>query len=172
MQALNDWCELYGHLTTERTYLKTMEERSLIPGWVRPGQTWWYTHANLRRACRLFAKLAQAGHLFTYLQPEHAGRGISWTTNRAEGAINAGIRGLLRLHCGMPITHQRRAIEWWLYLHALDPEPARSLLKQGHYQQTKPSKRVTEEQIGPVAYDTGLCAEEGLWTRKGWARRS
>jgi len=69
LQTLNDWYELYAHLTTERTYLKTVQERSLIPGWVRPGQTWWYTHANLRKAYRLLAKLTQAGHLFTYLQP-------------------------------------------------------------------------------------------------------
>jgi transposase-like protein len=40
LQTFNDWYELYAHLTTERTYLKTVQERSLIPGWVRPGQTW------------------------------------------------------------------------------------------------------------------------------------
>ena len=172
LQTLNDWYELYAHLTTERTYLKTVQERSLIPGWVRPGQTWWYTHANLRKAYRLLAKLTQAGHLFTYLQPEHAGRGISSTTNRAEGAINAGIRELLRRHRGMPITHQRRAVEWFLYAHSFEPEPANTLITPQHYRVKKDKKPVTEEQIGPVEFDTGLSSEEGLWTRKGWAGRS
>jgi hypothetical protein len=38
-----------------------------------------------------------------------------------------------------------------------------------HYQVKKSKKPVTEEQIGPVAFDTGLSREEGLSTRKGWA---
>ena len=47
-------------------------------------------------------------------------------------------------------------------------------LAQNHLAQrdTTPARVTPDEQIGPVAYDTGLTAEEGLWTRKGWAGRS
>jgi hypothetical protein len=72
----------------------------------------------------------------------------------------------------MPTTHQRRALEWFLYAHSFEPEPANTLITPQHYRVKKDKKPVTEEQIGPVAFDTGLSSEEGLWTRKGWAGRS
>lgn len=171
LQNLNDWHEVYGHLTRERTYRTQFAGDRAMPAWVRPGQRWWYTHERLRRAYRLLAKLAQRDHLFAYLAPEHDGLGIASTTNRIEGGINAGLRELLRRHRGMPETHQRRAVEWWLHAHAIAAPPAASLIPD-HLDKPAPKPTPVEEPIGPATYDTGLSAEEGLWHRRGWAGRS
>lgn len=172
LQQLNDWHEVYGHLTRERTYLGQQRDGQLAPAWARPGQRWWYTHDRLRRAYRLLAKLAQRGHLFTYLDPEHAHLGISSTTNHAEGGINAGIRDLLRRHRGMPEEHQRRAVEWFLTVHALDPVDPWAFVQPQHYDPPPREQPADDEPLGPASYDTGLTADEGLWHRRGWAGRS
>lgn len=172
---LHQWHALHGHLTRERTYRDQQRHGQAPPSWTRPGQQWWYTHDRLRRAYRLLAKLAQRGHLFAYLDPAHDGLDISSTTNQAEGAINAGLRELLRRHRGMPEHHQRRAVEWWLTVHSLDPPDPTSFIKPEHYQPPPaktPSNAASNEAIGPAAYDTGLTPEEGMWHRRGWAGRS
>jgi hypothetical protein len=56
--------------------------------------------------------------LFTYLRTEFTGLDIASTTNRIEGGTNAQLRLLLRAHRGMSEVHQKRAIEWYLYLHS------------------------------------------------------
>lgn len=167
LTALNHWHTRYSDLVKARTYRN--QPGVLVPGWVRSGQRWWYTHDRLRRAYRLLERLARDGHLFTYLDPEHDSLAISSTTNSIEGGINAGLRDLLRRHRGMPEHHQRRAIQWWLHAHALAPItpviPATA-------PKTKPRKPPVDQPPGPVHYDTGLTPEEGLWPRKGWAGRS
>lgn len=172
LRHLHAWHDLHGHLTRERTYLGQQRDGRPAPAWLRPGQRWWYTHDRLRRAYRLLAKLAQSGHLFTYLEPAHAALGISSTTNQAEGAINAGLRDMLRRHRGMPEHHQRRAVEWWLHAHALDPSPAWDFVRPEHHNPIPAVAVEPEQPIGPASYDTGLTAEEGLWHRRGWAGRS
>lgn len=171
LQALNQWYGIYGHLTKERTYLNQLRKADGTPAWVRPGQRWWYTHDRLRRAYRLLAKLAERDHLFTYLAPELEALAIASTTNQIEGGVNAALRDLLRRHRGMTVEHQRRAIEWWLFTHAISaPNPA-TLIRTEHHQTTTTADPI-EEPIGPAEYDTGLNAEEGLWLRRGWAGRS
>lgn len=44
-------------------------------------------------------------------------------TNNAIESFNAKIRSMLRLHRGMSITHQIKAVCWYCYLHTLNPEP-------------------------------------------------
>jgi len=140
---------------------------------VRANQTWWFTHDRLRKAYRLLERLSQAGTLFTYLRTEHAGLNIAPTTNRIEGGTNAQLRLLLRAHRGMSEDHQKRAIEWYLYLHSEKPVPPASLLAAHHYELPRPGRiEVTESAPGPERYSTGLSAEEGLWARKGWAGRT
>lgn len=171
MQALNSWHATHGHLTRERTYYKTLGDRA-APSWVRPGQRWWYTHERLRRAYRGLAKLVREDQLFVYLKPEFRDLKISSTTNSIEGAINAQLRDLLRRHRGMGEHHQRRAIEWWLHAHAIAAPAAHELIPQHLNAAQTPLHTAADEPAGPTAYDTGLTAEEGLWTRKGWAGRS
>lgn len=58
--------------------------------------------------------------------------------------------------------HQRRAIEWWLYLHSERADPARVLAEHQDRPATTPRPQHTEPGPGPVVYDTALSADEGL----------
>jgi hypothetical protein len=164
MAQMNDWWTVFGHLTTERSYLGVTPAED-VPSWVRPGQRWWYTHASLRSAWRLLNTQIKAGTLFCYL--DHPG--VDATTNKIEGGINAQIRLILSRHRGMSPAHQRRAADWFCYLHSCHPSP-HALLTQfdQHHHHAQP----VDDPVLPPLYGTGLTAEEGLWTRKGWAGRS
>jgi hypothetical protein len=166
---LNAWFQVHGPLVKQRTYAATTADR---PDWARPNQQWWYTHDRLRRAYRLMERLAQDGALFTYLDPALAGLGIASTTNRIEGGVNAQLRLVARHHRGMPITHRRRAFEWWLWDHAAAKPALNRLIKPHHWQPTKPTRETEPGPDGPALYDTNTTPEEGLWARKGWAGRS
>lgn len=163
------WEAEFLHLTKERTYRKHATE---IPGWIKPGQQWWYTHQRLRSGHHVFHRVIRTGHLFTFLDPKLFLVEVPATTNGIEGGVNAQMWLLLRHHRGLPEEHQRRAIEWWLYLHSEQPDPAR-LLSQHQNQPAPPARPAhTEPDPGPALYDTGISAEEGLWTRSGWAGRA
>jgi len=165
MQHLNDWHTVYGYLTRERSYAKRQ-----LPGgvWDSPtGKKWWYTHDRLRKAYNLLAELQRRDHLFTYLKV-----GGPKTTSRLEGGVNAVIKESLRQHRGMTNEHQKRAAEWVLIeraglLHTAGNMPQAPV---GTTQRQRP--RFTEPDPGPVLYDTGLDAAEGLWVRSGWAGRA
>lgn len=165
MQHLNDWHTVYGYLTRERSYAKRQ-----LPGgvWDSPtGKKWWYTHDRLRKAYNLLAELQRRDHLFTYLKV-----GGPKTTSRLEGRVNAVIKESLRQHRGMTNEHQKRAAEWVLIeraglLHTAGNMPQAPV---GTTQRQRP--RFTEPDPGPVLYDTGLDAAEGLWVRSGWAGRA
>lgn len=70
-----------------------------------------YTYKPLRKAWAILHRVAENEHAFTFVR-NNAPR----TTSRLEG-LNSQIRHLLRHHRGMPIEHQRRAVEWFLMLH-------------------------------------------------------
>lgn len=165
LQDLNDWYALYGHLTTERSYAKQRFSNGL---WDSPtGKRWWYTHDNLRKAYNLLTELQRRGHLFTYLTT-----GCPKTTSRLEGGINSIIKNVLRLHRGMSEEHQRRAAEWVLIDRAGLLNVVHSLNINEHVAPVpRPRPRFTEPAPGPALYDTGLDANEGLWSRSGWAGR-
>ena len=169
LQLLAAWEEQYLHLTRERTYRAQATE---TPSWVRPTQQWWYTHQRLRSGHQALRRVLRAGHLFTFLDPALASLRVPATTNAIEGATNSQMRLLLLHHRGMPETHQRRAIEWWLYMQSEHPDPARVLAEHQHRPATTPPPPRREPEPGPALYDTGLTPEEGLWIRKGWAGRS
>lgn len=164
LQQLNDWHTIYGHLTTERSYAKRRFKNGL---WDSPtGKKWWYTHDRLRRAYNLLAELQRREQLFTYLIA-----GGPKTTSRLEGGINAVVKQALRLHRGMTIEHQKRAAEWVLVERAGLLHTAHTLPITVKPTPHKRRPRFTEPDPGPVHYDTGISAEEGLWTRSGWAGR-
>jgi len=146
--ALEAWWQRHGHLTRERTMF-------------RNGQ-FGYTHDKLRKAWGILHRTTQTTHTFTYLE-HHNPR----TTSRLEG-LNSHIRHLLRNHRGMPITHRRRAVEWFLLLHEIPIDQAH---KHAHRPEPKQPELPADESLGPAFYDTALSAEEGLWTRTGWAGR-
>lgn len=163
------WEAQFLHLTKERTYRKDTDE---IPSWAKPGQKWWYTHQKLRSAHQVFTRVIKSGHLFTFLEPALKTLRIPSTTNGIEGGVNAQMRLLLLHHRGMIEEHQRRAIEWWLYMHSEHPDLTR-VLKQHETRPRTINQRpvVREPEPGPALYDTGLDAAEGLWLRSGWAGR-
>jgi hypothetical protein len=124
LTRLNDWHTVHGHLVRARTHRAQAE---FVPGWVRPGQRWWYTHDRLRRAYRLLEPLARDQVLFTCLDP--ALPGLDATTNKIEGGVNACLRTVLRHHRGMPADHRRRAVDWWCHQHSENPTPLADLAR-------------------------------------------
>lgn len=164
LQQLNEWFLVYEPLIKERTYAKRRADGSWESA---TGKRWWYTHERLRRGYHSMQRLAREGHLFTYLQV-----GCQKTTSRLEGGINSVIKEALRLHRGMNETHQQRTAEWILIdraelLHTAHTFAVHTL----NSARRKKRPRFTEPDPGPVLYDTGLDAGEGLWLRHGWAGR-
>ena len=165
-KLLIEWEGAFLHLTKERSYRKTTIE---VPSWVRAGQQWWYTHQRLRSGYQVLRRVIDRGHLFTFLDKELAPLNVPSTTNGIEGGTNSPMRLLLVHHRGMSEEHQRRAVEWWLYMHTEHPDPARVLADHKHRPTQKTRPALTEPDSGPVLYDTGLTVEEGLWLRTGTA---
>jgi hypothetical protein len=169
LTRLDDWHTVHGHLVRARTYRAQVQ---FVPGRVRPGQAWWYTHDRLRKAYRLLERLARDQTLFTHLDPDLPG--LDTTTNKIEGGVNACLRTVLHHHRGMPIDHRRRAVDWWCHQHGENPtqlpDLARIALTSTPEPAPQPDPRDDHGQ--PARYDTGLTSEEGLWTRKGWAGRA
>ena len=87
--------------------------------------------------------------------------------------MNAVIKQTLRLHRGMTIEHQKRAAEWVLIERARHLYTVNEMVTEAvvtPIQKRRP--RFTEPDPGPLLYDTGVSAEEGLWVRSGWAGRA
>jgi hypothetical protein len=147
---LEAWWQAHGHLTKERS---------------TDGRASWFTHDRLRKAWQLLSRLSQNGDLFT-----HVSYGNARTTSPLEGGINNGIRTVLRHHRGMSEAHMKRAAEWHLYLHEVPISRAHELIPTAvPVAVPAPTDDSEAEQD---YYDTGLSAEEGYWTRSGWAGRA
>src|SRR5699024_7061556 len=135
------------------TYRKDSVE---TPARVKPGQKWGYTHQRLRTGHQVFQRAVESGHLFTVLDPVLTALHVPATTNGIEGGTNAHMRLLLLHHRGMTEEHQRRAIEWWLYMHSQRPNLTQ-ILRTHDAQKVAPVRRSqhAEPEPGPVLYDTG-----------------
>jgi hypothetical protein len=168
--GLNAWHQLYAPLIEAKTYAS--DPGAIRPTWARANSTWWWTHGRLRKAYNLLAVLVKRGHLFTFLDPDFMDLGIASTTNHIEGGTNAQIKDLLRRHRGMPSPHQRRAVDWWCYLHSPAPKPPSTLIRPEHWTPTQPTTTKHDDEQTPGGWGTTPTAEEGLWVRKGWAGRS
>lgn len=165
---LHEWHQVYADLINAKTHLR---DARLRPSWARANSTWWWTHDRLRHAYRLLERLTRQGVLFTYLREDLDGLDISSTTNRIEGAANAGIKDLLRRHRGMTSDHQRRAAEWYCHLRSTKPAPPATLIRPEHYKPAPTTVIITDDDEVPGGYGTTATAEEGLWARTGWAGR-
>jgi hypothetical protein len=152
---LEAWWQAYGHLTKVRS---------------SDGRTSWFTHDRLRKAWLLLAKVSREGTLFTYI--EH---GNARTTSPLEGGINSGIRTVLRNHRGMTEPHMKRAAEWFLALHEIPIDRAYELITAVPAAPETPidlpARKQAVEPTEKSLYDSSLTAEEGLWSRSGWAGR-
>lgn len=167
LSLLQAWHGLYGALVNEKSYSTDAYGR----------RQWWWTHERLRRAYKRLERLARAGHLFTWLNPQFVGLDIQRTTSRLEGGVNAAIRRLLNAHRGMSEAHMKTGVEWLLNQNSIDPADPLAWLN-GHRHDTngpKPKPSALEH-IGPASYDTAIdydtAYQDGsLHIRKGWARR-
>ena len=145
------------------------------PSYVRPGQTWWYTHLRTRRAWRLLGGLIRDDQLFTWLNIAQEGITVARTTNPLEGGPNRAIKEFLRHHRGLSIDHARRGVDWQLYRQteaagepwqfvtpaAWKPRPARTVIKPD-------TGRAETESL----YGSSFSIEDGNGIQKGWGGRS
>ncbi|ALG27778.1 hypothetical protein AOZ07_03175 [Glutamicibacter halophytocola] len=172
--ALAEWQSKYQYLLDERTYAK--DWAGPWPRGISQSRKSWPTHERLLKAYNAMNSVLKRGHLFTYLKPELIGLGVSTTTNMIEGAINSGIREMIRLHRGMPIEHRRRACEWFCWTHADSLErPALPLIiKESELllKEREVARKPVPYLVGPEVYGTASIAEEGLYARAGWGGRS
>ncbi len=91
----------------------------------QPGQRrWHYTHARLRSAYKQLHEITDDLLRSSYRpHPE-----LPSTTNHIEGGINSQIRLKLKAHRGMPVVHQMRLVDWYLYSRTEEPKPPRYCL--------------------------------------------
>lgn len=159
------------HATTlkERTYAKGKSESR--PSYVRPHQTWWYTHINLRRGEKLFHSLLKKEQLFQWLDQASEGEVLPRTTSPLEGGINAGIKDQLRLHRGLTPEHSIALVRWHLYQHTENRKDPWSFVQQRHWTEKPTPKTIKEEPIGPALYDKHFSWDDGNGVRKGWGGR-
>lgn len=168
---LNDFHNTYRNYLKERTYAKDDPEGATIRG-----KQWWYTHNRDRRVYYRLERLTKQGTLFNFLTA-HPGHVLHSTTNIAE-SLNARIDAMCYHHRGLSESHLLTAADWTLYFRWVTPKDPKQIYTQWHHagrprRQVIPKKsKNSTEQIGPAHYDTHAIAEEGLWTRRGWAGRS
>ena len=172
--ALNAWHQEFKDYLEERT--NANDAGAVRPAWAKANAQSWWTHDRARKAYNLLALLVKREHLFTYLQEDFIELSINSTTNRIEGARNAGIKDLLRRHRGMTSPHQRRAVEWYCYLHSPKPKPPSSLIKPEHWQPPNPAPIIETNtkpsDWGDAIPDSTQDWEPGFYIRKGWAGRT
>lgn len=171
----------YGAYLTERTWAKDVPAHQR-----REGRTWWYTHERDRKVYRRLASLHAKSHLFAFLDFDPA---RERTTHPIE-SFNRRIRLSLDYHRGMTESHMISMIsmismiamiamiDWLCYTHSEFPQPAQHILTHWRHageptRRLIPAKKTPppDKPDGPERYRTALTAEEGLWTRKGWAGR-
>jgi hypothetical protein len=128
-EAAQDWAIHFEALYTEHG--EFLRQRT-VNQYSKPGQRkWWYTHRDVRSAYRQLDKLLADEQLFVYTETAlkvQTTQPIPRTTNYVEGGTNAPLKELLRSHRGMPLTHQQRLTEWYLYDKTEHKKPPRNFL--------------------------------------------
>ena len=107
-----------------RKHRKFISERTVKYNPKCGERRWRYTHERLRSAYRQLYKIADDLLRSSYrISPE-----LPSTTNHIEGGINSQIRTKLKLHRGMPQTHQMRLVDWYLFSRTEGQKPTRKCL--------------------------------------------
>lgn len=174
MALLAQFHSQYTDWLSERTYASEDPAEARRRGKTTSTQ-WWYTHTRDRRVYKRLERLSKQTPLFAFLTVT-PGEVLHATTNIVE-SLNARINAVCYHHRGLSQTHLIAAIDWVLYYQWVAPLPAAQIFTR--WDQTgRPRRRIIPQKhrsinspIGPALYDTGLSAEEGLWSRKGWAGR-
>ncbi|MDV2422794.1 IS1249 family transposase, partial [Corynebacterium tuberculostearicum] len=141
IEQASQWgAQLHEFATVYRTWLN---EKTLIkdPQTGRCTRTW--THANVRKAYNSLNHLWRSDLLFVYLNPPKGvldTHRIKATTNSLEGGINSQLKLLARTHRGRRGEHQRRMLEWWLYLKTELPDDPVEIARQSNWGQDQLAK--------------------------------
>lgn len=162
-------------------YRHWLDEKTLITDPTTGTTTRVWTHPQVRKAYNSLNYLWRSGQLFIYLTPP-AGvldtDRIKSTTNSLEGGINAQLKLLARTHRGRGGEHQRRMLEWWLYLKTELPDDPITIARQSNWGQDQLAKvsllsrneNSADHETGrPALYDNAIDAEytHSLGVRRG-----
>ena len=96
--------------------------------------TW--THPSVRKAYNSLHHLWRNNLLFVYLDPPEEvldPARVKATTNSLEGGINAQVKALAYAHRGRTNEHQRRMLDWWLYLKTELPDDPIKIARQSNW---------------------------------------
>ena len=166
IEQASQWgAQLHEFATVYRTWLneKTLVKDPQTGRWTR---TW--THANVRKAYNSLNHLWRSNLLFVYLNPPEEVLDtdqIKATTNSLEGGINSQLKLLARTHRGRRGEHQRRMLEWWLYLKTELPDDPVEIARQSNWGQDQLAKVQTlthnenhaDHETGrPALYDNAI----------------
>lgn len=149
-------------------YQAWMNEKTLVedPITGRWASTW--THANVRKAYNSLCHLWRNNLLFVYLDPPEGildAHSIKSTTNSLEGGINAQLEHLAKTHRGRSGEHQRRMLDWWLYLKTELPDNPVGIARQSNWGQnqlakvlplTRNENSANNETGRPALYDNAI----------------
>ena len=97
----------------------------------------------MRKAYNSLNHLWRSKLLFVYLNPPEEVLDtdrIKATTNSLEGGINSQLKLLARTHRGRRGEHQRRMLEWWLYLKTELPDDPVEIARQSNWGQDQLAK--------------------------------
>ena len=131
-------------------------------------RTWSWTHERTRKAYNSLNHLWRNQLLFVYLDPPDGVLDVSRiksTTNSLEGGINAQLKLLARTHRGRSGEHQRRMLDWWLYLQTELPDDPVEIARQSNWGQDQLAKVSTlthnenqaDHETGrPALYDNAI----------------
>ena len=131
-------------------------------------RTWSWTHERTRKAYNSLNHLWRNNLLFVYLEPPDGvldANRIKSTTNSLEGGINAQLKLLARTHRGRSGEHQRRMLEWWLYLQTELPDDPVEIARQSNWGQDQLAKvpilthnenQADHETGRPALYDNAI----------------
>jgi len=159
---LHEFSTIYRAWMNEKTRLKDPKTGKWKDAW---------THANVRSAYNSLNHLWRSNLLFTYLTPPKDvlnSEGIKSTTNSLEGGINAQLKLLARTHRGRSGEHQRRMLDWWLYLKTELPDDPVHIARQSNWGQDQLAKvtplthnenQADHETGRPALYDNGIDTE-------------
>lgn len=168
-EEVADWGVLLHNFNT--VYRRWMDERTRVKDPDTGNWTWVWTHSNVRKAYNSLNHLWRQGMLFVYInQPKGVlePARIKSTTNSLEGGINARLKEIARAHRGRTNEHQRKMLDWWLYLKTELPDDPLRIARQSHWGQDQLAKvsilTHTENQADhetgrPALYDNGIDTE-------------
>ena len=149
-------------------YRDWMNQKTWITDPLTKQRTWSWTHERTRKAYNSLNHLWRNQLLFVYLDPPDGvldGNRIKSTTNSLEGGINAQLKLLARTHRGRSGEHQRRMLEWWLYLKTELPDDPVEIARQSNWGQDQLAKVSTlthnenqaDHETGrPALYDNAI----------------